>query len=395
MFSYLTKYCIPSGKQIEAFITTLEKVKEKNPKLLSLTTFENLIEDSISSLEQRDILAALSKNPSGKFIIDLNVALREELMRYLQPAENKEANNLAGDKLKKTIKKLTESINTIQKMIEKAESVEISLDDMDKPTEFTQLRRLYNANTKLWKKREALLNRSDNTGRIIFGKFVYQDAGNNQVNEIVQKIYIDYLNSVKRAEDVILKNKKSKAKKPKKSKSDPASNFAFPDILEFKSILLREITKQKINFTLTDEKLLKMYGDLVKENKRRRLKEQFVSFNTVSTYKDIHPDSIADEKDPDFKKQMIENDKTSDEAMENELKKFREKDLLENGDLHVDNSREIGYDANDHQSETGSSDEEIESSEEEKESGDNQSEEIISSGTEDEGDEPKASTSKA
>lgn len=391
----MTKYDIPGDKQIEAFITTLEKVKEKNPKLLSLTTFDNLIEDAISSLEQRDSLAALSKNPSGQFIIDLNVALREELMRYLQPAENKEANNLAGDKLKKTIKKLTESINKVQKMIEQAESVEISLDDMDNPTEFTQLRRLYNANTKLWKKREALLNRSDNTGRIIFGKFVYQNGSNNQVNEIVQKIYIDYLNSVKRAEDVILKSKKSKAKKPKKSKSDPASNFAFPDILEFRRILEQEIKKKEINFTLTDQELLKMYGDLVKENKRRRLKEQFVSFNTVSTYKDIHPVSVADEKDPDFKKQMLENDKTSDEAMESELKKFREKDLLENGELRVDNSREIGYDANDHQSETGSSDEEIESSEDEKECGGNQSEEIMSSGTEDGGDEPKASTSKA
>ena len=209
------------------------------------------------------------------------------------------------------------AIGKVQDQIAICEKREMSLDDMEGESLFTKLPKLKNTVVKLWKRREALMNRSDFTGRKTFQSFSYMGTGNLDVDKLVQDYYYKLLNLFKSNENKFFEPKNQKRKSKPMPRSAKSNNFAFFNIIDLKKYLVREIDEANINYILSDEMLLKIYKDLLEENKKRRLSDQFDSFRTLTMLSDLKPNSMVEENDPAFNKDMEEklNNKSIDTSI--------------------------------------------------------------------------------
>lgn len=253
-----------------------------------------------------------------------------ELKRYSIPADVRPEDKVTLTQEQKAhrIKLLSKEIAKTNEKIAELENKEITLDEMNKDSYYTRITKLKNSVVRMWKRRETLNNHSTSiTGQHAFKKFTYKRSTNSNVNKIVEKYFSLCTQKLRDRENASIFGHRNK--KP----SSVSEKFDGLSVIGLRNYLNKEIEKSKISYSVTEVELVQIFDDLIKEQNKRRWSDFNDGLLTISQLNDLQPDTVPNENDEEFQKQIEENAEKATTSMASVIAKFIKIDKEQNKEI--------------------------------------------------------------
>ena len=242
----------------------------------------------------------------------------------------------------KKVEKLTSQLKKIVSKIADLENVALDLDDLEEHNEYTKIPLFYKAALKLWRKREALLQRSVNSGNYMFKVYQYKGTQDEKVDKIIENYFNKYLSLLKKCEENVTFSKKKYAFKD----NEMGNHFSMFTIIDLKKHLEAQLKEQKINFALSEEFLLKIYKDLLLEMKNRRNYCKSEAIKSLHYLKNCELGFMGNMNDPELIDRLDKSQESGIKLMETLIENFRKRDFELNG-KNLDKMLPLGWDDKD------------------------------------------------
>lgn len=241
-------------------------------------------------------------------LLELNRVLKSPNMSPNKP-------KLSKDVKEKRIQKLTETMKKLQKQITAAENEVFDYEALNDRSSYTDLPKLYKKLNDIWVKREELLKRSTNLGRILFKKFKYDSTPYPEINKCVEDLFNDFIKKLKNWD--------------RKGYRD--ETFTFIDIHK---AIMQVIKDKELDVRNADKLIGEVYEYLLQELRNRRIQESEDTFETLETLDDLTPETFVS-TDPAIDVEIGKNKVYYERKMQELLQTYAKKDHEKNGECLV------------------------------------------------------------
>ena len=252
-----------------------------------------------------------------KKVYSYNKDLIIELNRLTIETQNQVANQKIDKATReKQINKLTKMLKKLQNEIVKAESAELSYEDMiNDTTGFVSIPKLMKKAYQVWEKREKLLNRGTSNGRYFTKKFTFNGTKYPEINKEIEKFMNKYIKSI------------STITTDKTYKDETLT------IIEVRNIISKVVNQHQLLDVTVDFIAENVFKHLRMELKNRRELEYNELFEDLENLDDLYPETMPVLNNPSLEKQLTTNSCTFNKKLDELVEKYKNEDIKQHGDI--------------------------------------------------------------
>ena len=296
-------------------------MKDKRPRYVASKEFSSLVSSYIDDINMETEL---------KKVYNYNKDLIIELNRLTIETRNQVANQKIDKATReKQINRLTKMLKKLQNEIVKAESAELSYEDMIKGTTgFVNIPKLMKKAYQIWEKREKLLNRGTSNGRYFTRKFTFNGTKYPEINKEIEKFMNKYIKSI------------STMTTDKTYKDETLT------IIEVRNIISKVVNQHRLLDVTVDLVAEDVFKQLRMELKDRRKLEYNELFEDLENLDDLYPETMPILNNPSLEKQLATNSCTFNKKLDELVERYKNEDIKQNGDIPSPTDPEWNKDLN-------------------------------------------------